>query len=133
MDKEKRNEVKQRLKKEFPQFTFSVVRDRCDSVSIAITSWPLDLCLQAYTEKENNRALDQFNTDNNKTAKDRWYYGINQYHTDWYTYKEIFDQMIKIINKDNRDKSDSQTDYFDVWFYLHLSVGKRDKPYALKS
>jgi hypothetical protein len=40
--------------------------------------------------------------------------------------------MLAIINKRNWDKSDIQTDYFDVGFYLTLSQGKWDKNFELK-
>ena len=40
-------------------------------------------------------------------------------------------KMFKIINRENYDNSDIMTDYFDVGYYCHLSVGKWDKPFAI--
>jgi len=34
-----------------------------------------------------------------------------------------------ILNADNFDKSDSQTDYFHVGWYADIRIGKWDKPY----
>jgi hypothetical protein len=36
-----------------------------------------------------------------------------------------------IINRDNWDNSDAQTDYFDVNYYVHLNVGQYDKPFKV--
>ena len=47
--------------------------------------------------------------------------------------QEAWDCMaaaFKIANKDNWDKSDIQTDYFNVNYYLHLAIGKWDKPFT---
>jgi hypothetical protein len=35
------------------------------------------------------------------------------------------------MNAGNWDKSDIQTDYFDVGWYIDVNVGRWDKPYAL--
>ena len=41
--------------------------------------------------------------------------------------KEVFAAM----NKGNHDRSDIQTDYFDVGWYVDVNVGRWDKPYEL--
>lgn len=41
----------------------------------------------------------------------------------------IMQKIIKIINHYNYDNSDAMTDYFDVNFYVHLNLGKWDKPF----
>lgn len=43
--------------------------------------------------------------------------------------KVIFMKVFKFVNSFNYDDSDSQIDYFDTNFYVHLNVGKYDKPY----
>lgn len=62
------------------------------------------------------------------------YYQINQYHlsTDWGLTdkgKEILKDVLEIANKYNWDKSDIQTDYFDVNYYLHINLGSYEKPF----
>lgn len=42
--------------------------------------------------------------------------------------KIILKRVREIVNKDNWDRSDIQTDYFDVHFYLHMSIGTWERP-----
>ena len=44
---------------------------------------------------------------------------------------KMFLQVVEIAQRDNWNNSDSQTDYFDVNYYLHLAVGKWDKPFQV--
>jgi len=44
---------------------------------------------------------------------------------------KLFREVNKIVNYYNYDNSDIQSDYFNVNFYCHLSIGKWDKPYIL--
>lgn len=59
---------------------------------------------------------------------------VNPYHyQDHFTGKakaaltELFDAM----NDGNHDRSDIQTDYFDVGWYIDLNIGSWNAPYAL--
>lgn len=59
---------------------------------------------------------------------------INPYH-----YKSHFSgralkfltEIMGAMNIGNWDKSDVQTDYFNVGWYVDVNIGKRNKPYAL--
>ena len=56
-----------------------------------------------------------------------------------YWYKEHFTgealdflkEVIPAMNDGNHDRSDIQTDYFDVGWYIDVNIGKWNKPYAL--
>lgn len=60
---------------------------------------------------------------------------VNQF---WY--KEHFtgkalaalNDIVPAMMAGNHDRSDSQTDYFDVGWYINIYVGKWNKPYALE-
>lgn len=60
---------------------------------------------------------------------------VNQF---WY--KEHFtgkalaalNDIVPAMMAGNHDRSDSQTDYFDVGWYINIHVGKWNKPYALE-
>lgn len=97
-------EIRTNLKKEFPNIKFSVVREHYSSIRVAIMQSNLD-----------------FETK---------YQQVNHYHLDSYLHSEVLQKITTICNVNNYDKSDSQSDYFDVGFYYSLSIGQWDKPYT---
>ena len=40
-------------------------------------------------------------------------------------------EVIDVMNTGNHDNSDSQTDYFDVGWYIDVNIGQWNRPYAL--
>jgi hypothetical protein len=44
---------------------------------------------------------------------------------------EFLREVIPAMNAGNWDKSDIQTDYFNVGWYIDVNIGKWNKPYAL--
>ena len=60
---------------------------------------------------------------------------VNPYH-----YRDHFSgrarkfliEVMSIMNDGNWDKSDSQTDYFNVGWYVDVNIGRWNKPYALE-
>jgi hypothetical protein len=61
---------------------------------------------------------------------------INRY---WYrehfsnkVIRKFLDEIFRAMNVGNHDNSDSQTDYFDVGWYVDVNVGKWNKPYVLE-
>jgi hypothetical protein len=44
---------------------------------------------------------------------------------------EILGKIIDCLNLDNYDRSDSQSDYYDVGHYVDVNIGRWDKPYVL--
>ena len=42
-------------------------------------------------------------------------------------------ELMPVLNEGNHDNSDSQSDYFDVGWYLNVKIGKWSQPYALVS
>lgn len=113
VSKEKMKQVQQDIKKEFPEFKFSIRKENYSTVNVSIMSGPISL-----TDKENG------------------YETINPY---WYKYHykdnpvllEFFTKLFDIINVGNFDKSDPMSDYFHVGFYVDLTIGQWDKPYVI--
>lgn len=63
----------------------------------------------------------------------QWKYtDLNQYHLYQYgRFEKLFEKIIKVMKSQNWfDDSDSMTDYFHTAYYLHLSIGKWNKPYV---
>lgn len=66
-------------------------------------------------------------------GRDENYIQVNPY---WY--KDHFDgkskaflsEVIPAMNDGNWDKSDAQTDYFNVGWYIDVNIGKWNKPYT---
>lgn len=44
--------------------------------------------------------------------------------------KDFLKEVIAAMNNGNHDRSDIQTDYFDVGWYIDVNIGKWDKPYV---
>lgn len=60
--------------------------------------------------------------------------GINMYHfhgglTDA-QYLPLFKDIVAAMNTDNYDRSDIQSDYFDVGHYVNIGIGKYEKPFV---
>ena len=46
--------------------------------------------------------------------------------------KKFLSEVIPVMNTGNWDKSDIQTDYFNVGWYVDVNIGKWNQPYALE-
>lgn len=44
---------------------------------------------------------------------------------------EFLKEIFTALNEGNHDRSDLQSDYFDVGWYVDVNVGKYDKPYQV--
>ncbi len=64
------------------------------------------------------------------------YIQVNTFHIDT-NFKGIAAEFLKeafaIMNAGNYDRSESQSDYFDVGFYVSIHVGRWNKNYELKA
>lgn len=62
------------------------------------------------------------------------YIDVNPY---WYhehfsgVAKDFLVELLTAMNTGNHDRSDIQTDYFDVGWYVDVNIGKWNKPYVL--
>lgn len=44
---------------------------------------------------------------------------------------ECLNELVPAMNNGNHDRSDIQTDYFDVGWYVDINIGQWDKPYQV--
>ena len=126
--------IRNELKKELPQYKFSVVRDHHSSVSISLMKGP------AFNDYE---YFDRYNnTITTANLSDGEHHQINQFHLEDFYGKENADILSKIdtISRTAPAKnggkvwyndSDIMTDYFDIAYYVHISVGKWNKQYEI--
>lgn len=45
--------------------------------------------------------------------------------------KEFLSEVFAVMNKGNHDRSDIQSDYFDVGWYVDVNIGQWNKPYEV--
>jgi hypothetical protein len=113
--------IRDELKATFPNFKFGVRKGYAgSSVDVTIKQGPVDFDVVFANEL-------------------KAYAQINEFHLHFYgKYEAFFEQVLNIIktapaNAGGRawfDKSDSQTDYFHIAYYIHLNVGEWNAPYA---
>jgi len=109
------------------QSNFKVMQDFKDLSEEAITRYLDDGMRtreQLKTMQETNYNQLNHNIEE-EYNKDVWNNGIFLTEAGYNLFKEV----CEIVNYYNYDHSDAQTDYFDTNFYLHLNIGKYDKPY----
>jgi len=124
-------ELKQMLRGMGLKYTLGVHHH--STLCMRIKSGPFDF-IGNYIET--NRTKPQYARSIEPMLKERpTYLQINDYH-----YRDHFsgdvlnllNLIMPILNKGNHDNSDIQTDYFDVGWYLSVSVGNWDRPYVLE-
>jgi hypothetical protein len=62
------------------------------------------------------------------------YIDVNPYHYQSHftgMARNFLDEAFDILNNGNWNNSDSSIDYFDVGWYVHVYIGKWNKPYKL--
>ena len=106
--------IREELKKKFPSrlgWKLSIVRRDYLSLSISIIQAPFEL------RNDQNNAYEQ----------------VNQYWIESRENKQSIPPLKKIFeiaNKNNYNRSDVQSDYFDVGYYLNISIGHFGKPFT---
>lgn len=84
---------------------------------LTISEAPIDLVAQSLCSDEQKKC---------------GYIDVNQYHIDGVFSGKLLKAFTAIKDAmmvGNHDRSDSQTDYFDVGWYIEINVGKWDKPF----
>lgn len=111
MSTEHVKEIRNKLKAKFPNIKFSVSNDHHLGVNVAIMASPED-----FSDILNGRDCTSINH----------FWIVDNYPT----HAALFGDILRIVNDGNHDRSDLQSDYHDVGWYVHFSVGKWDKPYV---
>ena len=126
------NHIRVALKKEFPQYKFSVTRDHHLGVNINFMKGPRFAEYEYFDRYSGEMKKD--NLDGN--------HQINHFHLESFYGKENAEILSKIdtISRTAPAKnggkvwyndSDIQTDYFDIAYYVHINVGKWNKSYEI--
>ena len=125
--------IRNTLKKELPQYKFSVVRDHTSSVTIALMKGPAFKDYEYFDRYTHETKIGTLNEDHHQ---------INQYHLEDFYGKEnakVLDKIHSIAltapanngGKEWYNNSDAMIDYFDTAYYVHIEVGKWNKQYEI--
>lgn len=110
--------IREDLKEAFPNLTFSVKKDsRKIYISLVAGNFRPFKALTSAEEK-GYTSLNPYYIESDPSLTDEA--------------KDVMSKVKEITNKYNYDNSDIQSDYFDVNFYLGLSIGSYDKPYKFE-
>ena len=116
INKENVKQIREALKKEFPEIKFSVRKENFSSVYVSILKSPYDFS-----------DLPFFRQDS--------YTNVNHFRVPDCVHRRLLEKILKVIKtgSDRKwfDKSDSMTDYFHVAVYIHLYVGHHEKGYEM--
>jgi len=109
INKEHVKQIREALKKEFPEIKFSVRKENHSSVHVTVLKSPYN-----FSDLPNYRS-------NCSTS-------VNHFRVPDCAHRRMLEKIIMIVKTGSErtwfDKSDSMTDYFYVAFYIHLYVGK---------
>lgn len=144
--------IKQQLKKEYPYCKFSIQTQYYSMgcslhISIMETNFKIikpfeelskvailrycDLPYERFRKIEELKNLQDKKHHQMSEISESEVYNPNVWNNGVFLTEEGFNlvkRITELTNKFNWDNSDSQIDYFDVKFYLHLNIGKGDKP-----
>jgi len=142
--------ARQQLKKEFPNSTFSVTSQYYSggsSITLSLMKADFkiikdvkDIPEEAFERLER---VGRYKKEDVIAQQSKTYHQLNHYtlmkkydELDWNNGVFLTEQAHKVLNRAveiiqhyNWDHSDTQTDYFDVHFYLHVQIGKWDKSF----
>jgi hypothetical protein len=121
MNQERKKRIADDLKKVIPaDWKYSLkVRDH-STICLTIRQAPVDLIQEA---KNAGASVE----------KGQMYYRFNPYHWDKLDWPaklhKVLQGIFDALYKGNHDNSDPMTDYFDVGWYVDVSIGEWDNPF----
>lgn len=140
--KEIAQNVRKVLKQQYPECKFSVTIERYSggqSMDIRLMVAPFDVFVEPNINlvplHQRDRQPDSETLKYWKDEIERGHYQVNNYYIkDSYRLTEKAKEVMIFANKlaesFNFDDSDGMIDYFHTNFYLHLAIGKWDKPFV---
>lgn len=131
MSQEKKKQIAEKLKVALKGsgLKYSLGVHHHSTLVMKIKSGPVDF-IQNY--RETIQAKPQYNRFMEDLAPH--YMRLNDYwYREQFTGKALalLSVIVPILNDGNHDRSDVQSDYFDVGWYLNVSIGEFQKPYTV--
>lgn len=139
-------EVRTQLKTEFPTLKFSVrtkYASMCQELLVKLVKVDFRVFKTEAEIREHFRThgwgkYEERDMVNLTRDIERGYTQVNEYYIDEspiYTdeAKQVLKRVKQISQADNWDRSDIQTDYFDVHYWFFLTVGDWDRPLEISA
>ena len=137
--------VKKKLKEKYPECKFSITIERYSggqSLNVSLMTAPFQAIICEYKVNHVNGYPEYIKIEGDGYAQLNQYtfhdgYSVNYNRPDGYNNgcsltKECWNCMeyvASLCSSFRRDDSDGMIDYFDTNFYLHLNIGKWNKPF----
>ncbi len=132
MSQEKKKEIAVELKKVMPRgWKYSLGVRHYSTIVLTISQAPVDLVAE-YEAKCNQRDRDR-NLSPSQTQKTT-HCQVNPYWANEYFEGKRAEQMkaiINVLNNGNHDRSDIQSDHFDIGWYVSINFGRYDRPFKV--
>jgi len=115
MSKGNMSEIRARIKAEFPAsagWKFSIRNEHFSSANITIVQAPIDIPAELLSSQVN-------------------VYWIERHYEDYPELQAVLLKIKELASIGNWDKSDVQTDHFNVGWYVNINIGSWDKPCVL--
>ena len=130
MSQEHKAAIKVQLAKVVPHdWKWSLSVRHHSTLVLTIASSPIDLiavyAVKGFNQEQRERLNDQANPVTHIDINPHWW--KEHFEGDLL---ETFSGIFAALNLDNFDKSDMQSDYFDVGHYVEVKVGRWDKPFV---
>jgi len=118
VSKEKKAKIAEALKSVVPSgWKYSVAVENHSTIVMTIYAAPVDLLGKMPEIKTRNNYAENIN---------HWLGLVSDCEE-----KQIIKSIIDILNTDNFDDSDIQTDYIHVGHYVNLQIGKWNRPFVV--
>jgi hypothetical protein len=131
MNQEKKAKIAAALKAVMPAgWKYSLSVHHHSQIIMTITQAPVDLIAQI---NEKNKAAAEFHGDHFYPIEGHAQLNhlfLDKAFKDPEVLKVMEAAKTALHSADFYDRSDSQSDYFDVAYYVHMQIGKWDKPFV---
>lgn len=123
MNQQRKAIIAAALKKVIPAgWKYSLAVKHCSTIVLTISEAPVDLLAEVRGMVGGNLPASSGN----------WSFNPYYLHNQLDASLKLFESIKGAMNVGNHDRSDIQTDYFDVGWYITIQIGKWDKPFVFK-
>lgn len=130
VSKEKKQKIAAALKTVMPKgWKWSLAVNNSSTIVLTIASAPVNLMVEAMRVHNDSYRADR---DGKMTQPETHIQANCRPEMYFDESLELFRKIRDALNIDNYNRSDSQTDYFDVGHYTSINLGSWNKPFIVK-